>query len=188
MDEIKKIEVDGEMYYYYKGRFVDSSFLTLSAVENKKVANQFFGEIDYKSYNFDKLKALVKEAKFAEAFDFGETVCEFILEKYDDDGFLVNNFLPLYTSLLRINKKSQKVIEVYKKYYAKYKCESIPLLTSVAAAYCDLKDREMAIRCARYAYKLQQGGVGFTNELTLVFRRICSEFDIAQEDFFNGDI
>ena len=52
---------------------------------------------------------------------------------------------------------------------------SVPLYTSVAAAYCDVGDFETAKKVCDYAYFRQGGGTGEKNELSLVYRRILKQ-------------
>ena len=54
-------------------------------------------------------------------------------------------------------------------------CLSVPLLTSLAAAYCDVGNYELAKKCANKAYAIQGGGKNYQTELSLVFQRIKKE-------------
>lgn len=54
-------------------------------------------------------------------------------------------------------------------------CLSVPLLTSLAAAYCDIGHYSLAMTCAKRAYAIQGGGKNYSTELSLVFMRIARE-------------
>ncbi len=187
--KIEKIEYNGEKYYYCNGEFVDSSFLTLSTEDNIAVGEYYFGQVKYEGMGRKDLKDFIYLVKNAKVFRIAEKVCEYAITKYEEDYLFVRSILPTYTSLLRSNGKSQRVIDVYKKYRYMYDSHNAALLTSVAAAYCDLNDRENAIKYAKFAYWAQGGspekGYKF-NELTLVFRRICTVFGLKTEDVINA--
>ena len=54
-------------------------------------------------------------------------------------------------------------------------CLSVPLLTSLAAAYCDVGNYELAKKCADRAYAIQGGSQNYQSELSLVYARIRKE-------------
>ncbi|MBQ8426407.1 MAG: hypothetical protein IJX16_01450, partial [Clostridia bacterium] len=56
-------------------------------------------------------------------------------------------------------------------------CLSVPLLTSLAAAYCDIGNYALAKKCADKAYAIQGGGLNYKTELSLVYRRIKKEIE-----------
>ena len=60
---------------------------------------------------------------------------------------------------------------------------SVPLLTSLAAAYCDVGDYKRAKYCADRGYFTQGGGQGHKNELALVYYRIRKEAPELFDDF-----
>ena len=68
----------------------------------------------------------------------------------------------------------RKVIDLFSETKRKYGTDFITpvLLTSVAAAYCDLKEYENALRCCKWAYK-KFGG--FNPNLSNVYTRIKKE-------------
>ena len=59
-------------------------------------------------------------------------------------------------------------------------CLSPALLTSLSAAYCDVGNYEMARKCANKAYAIQGGSLNYSNELSLVYKRIKKEaYDVT---------
>lgn len=50
----------------------------------------------------------------------------------------------------------------------------------MAATCCDLNKYEEALKYANAAYAQQSGGVGYTNELALVYNRIRKESGLSQ--------
>lgn len=122
--------------------------------------------------NSDELYGFIKQVKNAKAYGLCIRVCEYALDKFACDENFINDILPMYTSSLREMGQSQKAIEKYT-YYDKFLYKKNPaLLTSIAAAYLDIDDDEKALQLCDKAYAIQGGGVGFKNELSLVYKRI----------------
>lgn len=172
---MQKIEYDGEIYYYMKGRFVDSSYIEVEETTKNKLAELFFLKVDYKSLEKDELIAFVKEVKEAEQFNLAKDICLYCLETYKEDVCLIKNILPIITSCYRMCGQPEKAISVSKEFALSFKYESVAFLTSLVAAYCDIKDYENAKRYAKKAYARQGGGTGEKTELSLVFMRIKKE-------------
>ena len=49
---------------------------------------------------------------------------------------------------------------------------SSALFTSFGSSYCELEDSDNALKFANKAYAMQGGGVGYNNELSLLYKRI----------------
>jgi tetratricopeptide (TPR) repeat protein len=83
--------------------------------------------------------------------------------------------LPRLTSCYRMQGQAIKAIEIFESAKATYgeKLMSSPLCTSVAAAYCDIKDYESAKKLADKAYAM--GGGKASGELASVYGRIRKE-------------
>ena len=83
---------------------------------------------------------------------------------------------PIITSCYRALNQPQKAIDFWmenKKIFST--CLSVPLLTSLAAAYCDVGDYVLAKKCADRAYAIQGGSLNYQSELSLVYGRIKKE-------------
>lgn len=59
MADFDKFECDGEIYYYYNNKFVDSTFVELTVAENNKVANYYFEKEDYENFDTKGYLALL---------------------------------------------------------------------------------------------------------------------------------
>ncbi len=105
---MEEILFEGQIYYFVNGVFVDSNFLMLPQTLNAKIANAYFSKIDYTSYDYEALRALVKKAKASGAYEVAERVCEHIVNVYAEDLYLINGILATYASILRTNNKPQK--------------------------------------------------------------------------------
>lgn len=79
--------------------------------------------------------------------------------------------LPIYTSVLREMGQPKKAIEAYDKYYKLMGKDNVVLITSVAAAYCDIDDYDMALKLCNKASALQDGKP-ISGELSSVYQRI----------------
>ena len=172
---MQKIEYDGEIYYFLNGRFVDSSYIEVDKITKTKLAEIVFSKVDYKSLSKDKLIAFLKEVKEAEKFNLAKNICLYCMETYKEDVFLIKIVLPILTSCYRMCGQPEKAISVSKEFMCSSKYESVPFLTSLSAAYCDIKDYKNARKFAKIAYAQQGGSTGAKTELSLVFMRIKKE-------------
>ena len=94
----------------------------------------------------------------------------------DKDNENVHKFvLPKLTSCYRAQGQAAKAIEVFEHARLQYGEDlmSSPLCTSVAAAYCDIKDYDSAKRFADKAYAISGGKA--SGELASVYGRIRKE-------------
>lgn len=84
----------------------------------------------------------------------------------------IKYILARVTSCYRLNNESEKAIELYLNMYNKYgrKIQSVELLTSIAAAYCDLNKKVEAKKYADMTYAMLNGKA--TDELLLIYARI----------------
>lgn len=83
--------------------------------------------------------------------------------------------IPVLTSCLRNVKTPQEAIRFAIDYLYRKDVHSVPYFTSLAAAYCDIKDYANALKYANRGYAMQGGGIGEVNELSLVYKRIKKE-------------
>ena len=168
-------EIDGEKYYFVKGRIYDSSFLEPDITTLRRVAPALF-RAAFPSPEDMKQEALIeyiKAAKRCEQYDLGIRACLTGLWKYGEAQDFVDSILPILTSMYRLTGQPKRAIDVAEEYIGYgLAYESVPLLTSVAAAYCDLGDYENARKFADRAYARQGGGTGEKTELSLVYQRI----------------
>ena len=176
MDKPIKIIYENAYYYLYGNNIVDENFLTVPEPLAKKIATLYFGEISYEKLTQQELLNYIKQAKETGEYSLAYSATKFGLDKFCENTDFVKTLLPIMTSLSRKADKSAEAIEYAEKYLSLSKAYiSVPLLTSMAAAYCDLKDYNKALKVCNYAYKLQGGGVGYKNELSLVYKRIIKE-------------
>ena len=176
----KKIEIDGAIYYYDGKNFLDECFIILEGAVLQKVAGAYYSGIDYKKFDRDKILLYIKRLKANELTFKAKEVMEYAMLKYDDEEFLYR-ILPIYTSCCREMGLSRVAIERVENDYS-HVGYSAALCTSLAAACCDIKEYDKAVRYAKKAYAKQGGGQGYKTELSLVFLRIKKE---TGESFFD---
>ncbi len=173
-NELIVLEVDGKTYFYNGKYFFDEFFILLEGAELHKVSESYFKDISYETLKAKELIAFVKELKDKELYVKAKKVMEYGMEKYSRDENFYYHILPIYTSCCRKMGCPQEAIEKARKCF--YKAELSPMLcTSLAAAYCDIKDYEKAKKYALMAYAKQGGGQGYKNELSLLFLRLRKE-------------
>ena len=167
-----KLEYKGEVYTRRNAKWVDSRNLVV--YENlQKVLNLLFLEnLDYSGYTVDELVAegdkLKESTSYMSAVKFYEKALE------DCDEVTYQYILPRITSCYRKMNMPRKVIDLFAETKRKFGTDFITpvLLTSVAAAYCDLHEYENALRCCKWAYKTFGE---FSPNLSNVWARIKKE-------------
>lgn len=173
---MKKITFENEVYYFNKGIIYDDSFLEVPKNISQKVLANYYKNIDYKIFEESELLEYLKQLKLSGFYDKCLTAIEYGLSKFTASYDFYRTVFPIITSCYRAIGESQKAIDFWmenKEIFAS--CLSVPLLTSLAAAYCDVGNYDLAKKCANKAYAIQGGGKNYQTELSLVFQRIKKE-------------
>ena len=171
---MQKIEYLNEIYYYNNYKFFDSSFIEVDTTLARDLAVYLFSKRDYSNYNQDQIFDFAKETKEVGIYSLSKDVCMYGLLRFQNEYF-IRAILPILSSALRMLNEAQLAVEICEDYMARYKCMSAALPTSLAAAYCDIKDYANARKYANMAYSKQGGSAGYPNELSLVYMRIKKE-------------
>ncbi|MGN0812326.1 MAG: hypothetical protein ACI4MQ_02305 [Candidatus Coproplasma sp.] len=174
---MEKIEFEGEVYYVNKNVFYDSSFMQVSKEISDKLAAHYLKNKDVSKLNKEQLLEYIKSIKNMEEHALCINTINDGLKIYKDTSF-VKDVLPILTSCYRAIGRPRDAISIAKQYLKDYLCDSVALFTSMAAAFCDVGEYEEAKKYAGIAYAQQGGGVGYQNELSLVYARIhkaCKE-------------
>lgn len=170
---MKTLIHQGETFYFHSGRLYDESFIELPEIESRPILLEYFNSIDYSALDENQLLDYVGDLKI---HGFYKRCLEILLEKIDNNDYsesFPSTALSIITSCYRGIGQPEKAIEYWKAKRDQYVgCLNVPLLTSISAAYCDLNDYVSARKYANMAYYIQDGGVGYKNELALVYRRI----------------
>lgn len=169
-----KIEVDGEIYIINNYDIMDSTYIIPNEHTCSQVAKVYCDNLDIANLTKDTLKYLIQFTKKNKAYLRSLEIALQYYQKYRLDVDDVIYILPVLTSLYRQLKQPQKAIDLCEDAKANHgnKVFSAALLTSLAAAYCDNEDYQMAKKICAAAYARQGGSLGYTTEISLVYKRI----------------
>ena len=147
------LEYNGEVYTRRNAKWVDSRNLAVCENLQKFLNHLYLEKLDYSKYTVDELVA--EGDKFKESTSYTSAIKFYEKALEDCDEVTYKYILPRITSCYRKNHMPRKVIDLFAETKRKFGTDFITpvLLTSVAAAYCDLQEYENALRCCRWAYK-----------------------------------
>ena len=168
-----RIEYNGRAYTRNNSKWLDRDNMVVHETLQIILNQMFLKTLDLSSY---RLYDLISEGdKFKESYtyDYAIAFYERAIELCDEET--LKYILPRITSCYRHEKRPGKAIELFTEAKGKYGEEFITpvLLTSVAAAYCDLREYENAMRCCKWAYKRYGGDCD--PSLSNVYARIKKE-------------
>ena len=168
-----RIVVEGQRYTLADGMLFDSTGIKVSESKAEPILFKYYSNINYASMDEEQKLEYIKALKYAKFYQ----MCIDVIEKefrYEHESNFIKTILPIYTSSLREIKKPELAIKFWDDNCWLYsKCESVALFTSLASAYCDVRDYVNARRFADRAYARRGGGSsGYETELSLVYKRI----------------
>ena len=168
-----EVVYDGKTYTRNNSKWIDRDCMVVHETLQRELNRLYLATLDLSLYS---LKDLISEGdnfKDSYTYDYAIAFYEKSVELCDEET--LKYILPRITSCYRHNKMPKKAIELFAFAKGKYGEDFITpvLLTSVAAAYCDLQEYENALRCCRWAYK--RFGGDFDQSLSNVFSRIKKE-------------
>lgn len=173
---MESLQYRGSIYRRISGKWCDDRNYIVSETLQRELNNEYVAQ-SYSDISHFDTKTLIHEGdKFKEcatynlAIKFYEAACR-KCERKD-----MSYILPRISSCYRKAHQSAKAIEMFsfaKKKFGKDIIMTEALLTTVAAAYCDLHEYENAKKCCDIAYARAKGMVG--GELRMVYRRIEKE-------------
>lgn len=182
---MQEIIFKGEKYYFNKGKLYDESFLEVSTAISETVLTQYFGSIDYTNMEEEEFVEHLKNLKRANSVNKCLEMIGYGLGKFSASTDYYTTVFPIITSCYRNIGKPEKAIAFWMENKGIFKnCLSVPLLTSLAAAYCDVGQYELALKCAQKAYAMQGGSKNYATELSNVYHRINRA--LGRKDY-NGD-
>ncbi|MEA4970138.1 MAG: hypothetical protein VB051_06325 [Candidatus Pelethousia sp.] len=168
-----RLEYDDQTYVLRKGVWYDTGFLAASNVVQNKLNALYSSRLDYSSMTLSKMLAIADGYKASESYDLAIQVYQKSLTvcSVEDARYI----LPRITSCYRSTNQSHKAIAVNHEARQRFGMEAISpaLLTSIAAAYCDILEYENARKCCDWAYAMLKGKS--SPELSNVYGRIEKE-------------
>ena len=164
---------EGRTYTRNNSKWVDRDCFVVNETLQRILNKLYEQTLDFSQYSLSDLITEGDKFKASYTYDTAIMFYEKAVEKCDEET--LKYILPRITSCYRHEKRPKKAIELFSYAKSKYGEDFITpvLLTSVAAAYCDLKEYENALRCCRWAYKRFDGETD--PNLRLVFMRIKKE-------------
>ena len=173
---MEKIIFENECFYFVHGVIYDSSFLEVPKVISQNVLAKYYESIDYEKYEESELLEFLKQLKISGFYNKCLQVIDFGLNKFTASFDFYKTVFPIITSCHRALNQPQKAIDFWMENKSIFtSCLSVPLLTSLAAAYCDVGNYDLAKKCANRAYAIQGGSKNYQTELSLVYQRIRKE-------------
>ena len=173
---MEKVVINNETYYINNGRVYDSSFLEAPKDIARAIWESWFASVDFSNMEESQLLEHIKKLKGAEYYTECLRVIEYGLQRFNKSAHYYRTVFPMITSCYRSLNQPQKAIDFWmENKYIFTSCLSVPLLTSLAAAYCDLENYDLAKKCANRAYAIQGGSKNYQTELSLVYQRIRKE-------------
>lgn len=173
---MEKVIFEDQTYYFNKGVIYDDSFLEVPTIISKKILLYYYKEIDYKNLEEYEFLNYLKQLKMSEFYELCLEAINWGLNKFTASYDFYRTVFPIITSCYRSLGQPQKAIDFWmENKYIFASCLSVPLLTSLAAAYCDVGNYELAKKCANKAYAIQGGSLNYQTELSLVYQRIKKE-------------
>ena len=174
-----KREYNDKTYYKNNSKWVDEDCLVVPVYLQNILNTLTYNESNAYDMSYEEAKKEGDKCKKSETYPLAIKYYEYALKKADSFK-RVSVVLPRITSCYRKTNQPQKVIELLSDMKAHYGETIIneALLTSVAAAYCDLGEPENAIRCCKWAYKvLKTNTTESSIELANVFIRANKMID-----------
>lgn len=176
MKNMEKITFENEIYYIKDGKVYDENFSETPLNISTKILDIYYSKIDYTSLSENDLLEYLKNLKTSNYHYRCAEIIEYGLAKFPSSDHYKKIVFPMITSCYRAMSQPQKAIDFWMENKQLFSSSlSVPLLTSLAAAYCDVKNYKLAKMCADKAYAIQGGGTGYKNELSLVYKRIQKE-------------
>lgn len=172
-------EYEGKTYYRNNAKWVDGDSLAVPAFLQHILNTLALGKEDISGLSYEDAKREGDKLKASESYELAVKYYEQAIRMTDSQA-RVSSVLPRMTSCYRKLSKPAKVIELLSDVKVAFGEGIIneALLTSAAAAYCDLGEPENAIRCCRWGYRvLRSKTEEYSDELSNVFARAKKMID-----------
>lgn len=159
-----------QKYIRYNNYWVDEHYEVAPLVLQDILDREFSATIDLSRYTVRELVRLADDFKGNESYHLAAKHYQEALSHASIEE--CRYIYPRVTSCLRRIGKAREAVRLLTFIKEKFGLSMITpvLLTSVAAAYCDLNEYDNALNCAKRAYAMLNGNA--SEELRLVFKRI----------------
>lgn len=165
------------IYYRQHRRWIDMRGITVHEILQQKLNNEYINSIDIESLPVKKIIVIGDNMKKSASPLLAIKCYEYAAFRCDKKALIY--ILPRITSCYRQCNMAKKAIELFKFAKEEYGEDMLTpaLLTSAAAAYCDIKEYENALKCCKRAYAT---GGKKNEELSLVYKRIKAESNLIK--------
>lgn len=168
MDDI--LESGGKRYTRRSGKWVGADNMVVPEILQDKLNRAFYETIDLSKLTAEEIIREGDQFKSSASYGLAIRFYAYSLEcaAFNDAAYI----LPRLTSCYRAQGRARDVIEMASMAKKRYgsRIFSPALLTSIAAAYCDLGEYDHARKCCDRAYAMAGGHAA--GELSLVYKRI----------------
>lgn len=156
MDE--EMEFEGEIYIHRDGKWHTKSYCEVPVSLQSKLNSKFNSLVNFKIMSCKQLVKIGDGYKKSESFQLAIKSYEETISKTKDKN-IIKYILPRITACYRKCNQPQSAVELYSKVCKKYGYDilNVPLLASVAAAYCDLNEYYSAKKCVNKALSQLNG-------------------------------
>lgn len=165
------IEFEGKTYTRHNNQYwVDEQQQVVPLSVQEALDKRLAMQIPIEKYPSHKLVSLADDFKKNESYSIAAKYYKEALKKATrSERFYI---FPRLTSCYRAMGAATEVVKLMTSIKKNYGLEAITpvLMTSVAAAYCDLEEYDNAKKCADRAYVMMQGNI--SPELQKVYARI----------------
>ncbi|MBP0970764.1 MAG: hypothetical protein J5753_01870 [Oscillospiraceae bacterium] len=167
-----EMKFEGKTYRRYNGNWIDSDYVIAPLVVQEALDKRYANSLSLEHYSVKDLVALADDFKNNESYLLAEKYYREALSRPSIESNDRKYIYPRLTSCLRLLDRSSEVVDIYLEISGKYGRSILTdgLLTSVAAAYCDLKQYDEARKRADQAYAIVNGKA--SPELISVYARI----------------
>ena len=161
---------EGEKYYFTGKKWLAKNRIEVPLAVVSKLNNILLGKLDLASMSNESLVKFAIDLKEGENNQLAIKVMELLLSR--NDFSIIKNIMPRLVSCYRKVGKSEEAIRKAEAYNSMYKgrLTSHALLTTLAAAYCDIENYEEARKYANRARVME--GEDASEELISVYCRI----------------
>ena len=166
-------ELDGQKFYYDKGKWLTSSYMIAPTEITSRLNMLLMEKVDLSDKSMEELLKILDRAKHGSNTQLAIKVAEKTLEIAETVDE-IRKLLPRITSLYRQVGTPQKAIDIAKEYTDLFnkRVWSQAFLTSIAAAYCDLEEYDIAKKFADIA-RVTYGNI--SPELMGLYERLKRE-------------
>ena len=170
---METVTYEGRTYRRVNARWVDSSNFIVNETLQRELNHLYLETLDYTSFSVEEL--IEEGDKLRDGSSYRQAIIFYEKATADCDESTLKFVLPRITSCYRKCNMPRSVIDLFTTLKRRFGEGFITpvLLTSVAAAYCDLQEYDNALRCCKWAYK-NFGGKSDPN-LIHVWARIKKE-------------